>query len=32
VVATVRAIGAILRRGGLDWHDLAALVSSEGKR
>jgi hypothetical protein len=32
VVATVRAIGAILRRGGLDWHDLAAVVSGEGKR
>ena len=31
VVATARAIGQTLRRGGMDWHDLAALVSGEGK-
>ena len=24
VVATARAIGATLQRGGMDWHDLAA--------
>ena len=32
VVATARAIDLTLRRGGMDWHDLAALVSCEGKR
>ena len=32
VVATARAIGQTLQRGGMDWHDLAALVSGEGKR
>ena len=32
VVATARAIDQTLQRGGLDWHDLAALVSGEGKR
>lgn len=32
VVATARAIGQTLKRGGMDWHDLAALVSGEGKR
>jgi hypothetical protein len=31
VVATARAIGQTLKRG-MDWHDLAALVSGEGKR
>lgn len=32
VVATARAIGLTLQRGGMDWHDLAALVSGKGKR
>ncbi|MBL6079692.1 hypothetical protein JMJ56_16865 [Belnapia sp. T18] len=32
VVATARAIGLTLKRGGLDWHDLAALVTSAAKR
>ena len=32
VVATARAIGQTLQRGGMDWHDLAALVSGESKR
>jgi hypothetical protein len=32
VVATARAIGQTLQRGGMDWHDLAVLVSGEGKR
>jgi hypothetical protein len=32
VVATARAIGATLQRGGMDWHDLAAVVSGEAKR
>ena len=32
VVATARAIGQTLQRGGMDWHDLAALISGEGKR
>ena len=32
VVATAQAIGQTLQRGGMDWHDLAALVLGEGKR
>jgi hypothetical protein len=32
VVATARAIGQTLQRGGMDWHDLAALVCGEAKR
>jgi hypothetical protein len=32
VVTTAWAIGQTLQRGGMDWHDLAALVSGEGKR
>ena len=32
VVATARAIGQTLQRGGMDWHDFAAMVSGEGKR
>ena len=32
VVATARAIGLILKRGGMDWHDLAALVAGAAKR
>ena len=32
VVATARAIGQTLQRGGMDWHDFAAVVSGEGKR
>jgi hypothetical protein len=32
VVTTARAIGQTLKRGGMDWHDLAALVSGKGKR
>ena len=31
VLATARAIGATLQRGGMDWHDLAALVTSAAK-
>ena len=32
VVATARATGQTSRRGGMDWYDLVALVSGEGKR
>lgn len=32
MVATARAIGQTLQRGGMDWHDLVALVSGKGKR
>jgi hypothetical protein len=32
VLATARAIGQTLQRGGMDWHDLAALVADGGKR
>ncbi len=31
-MATAPAIGATLKRGGLDWHDLAAPVTSAAKR
>jgi hypothetical protein len=31
-VAAARAIGQTLQRIDMDWHDLAALVSGEGKR
>ena len=31
VVATARAIDVTLKRGGMDWHDLAALVTSAAK-
>jgi hypothetical protein len=31
-MATARAIGATLKRGGLDWHDFAAPVTSAAKR
>ena len=32
VVVTAQTIGQTLQRSGMDWHDLAAIVSGEGKR
>jgi hypothetical protein len=32
VVATAHAMGQILKRGGMDWHHLAALIHAEAAR
>ena len=31
VVMTAQTFGQTLQRTGMDWHDLAAIVSGEGK-
>jgi hypothetical protein len=32
MMAAAQTFGQTLQRGGMDWHDFAALVSGEGKR
>jgi len=32
VVITAQVIGVTLKRGGMDWHDLAVVVTSAAKR